>query len=60
VRHGLPDRAVPPDRLALTGWENDDDAHVARTRRTWERLVDVTRRLDPDNVFCLNQNIDPS
>jgi FAD/FMN-containing dehydrogenase len=76
------------------GWEGDDDAHVAWTRRTWERLqpwscggayvnhlaadegrdrvreaygastwdrlVDVKRRLDPDNVFHLNQNIDPS
>jgi FAD/FMN-containing dehydrogenase len=33
--------------------KGDDDAHVAR-------LVDVKRRLDPDNVFHLNQNVDPS
>jgi hypothetical protein len=60
VRHGLPDLAVPPDRLALTGWEGEVDAHVAWTRRTSHRLVDVKRRLDPDNVFHLNQDIDLS
>jgi FAD/FMN-containing dehydrogenase len=26
----------------------------------WDRLVALKRRWDPDNVFHLNQNIDPS
>ena len=26
----------------------------------WERLVDLKRRVDPDNFFRLNQNIDPN
>ena len=39
------------------GRERVRDAYGAAT---WARLVDVKRRLDPDNVFHLNQNIDPS
>jgi FAD/FMN-containing dehydrogenase len=26
---------------------------------SWERLVEVKRRYDPDNLFRLNQNVDP-
>jgi FAD/FMN-containing dehydrogenase len=29
-------------------------------RPNWDRLVTLKRRWDPDNVFHLNQNIDPS
>ena len=37
------------------GRERVRDAYGAAT---WDRLVDVKRRLDPTNVFHLNQNID--
>lgn len=41
-----------------------DDESADRTREaygaaTWERLVEVKRRFDPDNLFRMNQNIDP-
>jgi hypothetical protein len=39
----------------LTGRDRVRDAYVASTG-----LVDVKRRVDRDNVFHLNQNIDPS
>ena len=28
-------------------------------RERWERMVDVKTRYDPDNFFCLNQNVPP-
>jgi FAD/FMN-containing dehydrogenase len=40
--------------------EGRDRLHSAYGPKTWARLVDVKRRFDPDNVFHLNQNIDPS
>jgi FAD/FMN-containing dehydrogenase len=38
-----------------------DDSDRVRTAygANWERLVELKRRYDPDNLFRLNQNIDP-
>jgi FAD/FMN-containing dehydrogenase len=41
--------------------DNDDASRVrAAYGPNWERLVALKRRYDPDNVFHLNQNIDPN
>jgi FAD binding domain/Berberine and berberine like len=34
--------------------------HEAYPGPTWDRLVEIKRRYDPDNLFQLNQNIDPN
>jgi len=41
--------------------DGDDSARVrAAYGPNWERLVQLKRRYDPDNLFRLNQNIDPN
>jgi FAD/FMN-containing dehydrogenase len=40
--------------------ESSDRVREAYGPTTWARLVALKRRLDPDNVFQLNQNIPPS
>jgi FAD/FMN-containing dehydrogenase len=40
--------------------EDSDRVREAYGPTTWARLVALKRRLDPDNVFQLNQNIPPS
>ncbi len=41
--------------------DTDDTSRVrAAYGPNWERLVKLKRRYDPDNVFHLNQNIDPA
>jgi len=40
--------------------EGGDRIRAAYPGQTWERLVDIKRRYDPDNVFRRNQNIPPA
>jgi FAD/FMN-containing dehydrogenase len=42
------------------GDEGADRVHAAYPGATWDRLADVKRRYDPDNVFRLNQNVPPA
>ena len=44
----------------LAADEGRDRVRAAYGPATWDRLVALKRRVDPSNVFHLNQNIDPS
>jgi FAD/FMN-containing dehydrogenase len=47
---------------AYVNFLNDDAAAragAAYPQPTWDRLVEVKRRYDPDNVFRLNVNVPP-
>lgn len=45
--------------LNFPGFGGEADETHAALADNWDRLVDVKRRYDPDNLFHLNQNIDP-
>ena len=48
-------------RIAYLYWMKDEPDRVRNAYGpNWERLVTLKRRWDPDNVFHLNQNIDPA
>jgi hypothetical protein len=38
---------------------DDQDRISVNYRQNYDRLVDVKRKYDPDNLFHLNQNIRP-
>jgi len=40
--------------------EGEERVRAAYPAPTWDRLVEVKARYDPDNLFRLNQNIPPS
>jgi FAD/FMN-containing dehydrogenase len=42
------------------GNEGEERVRAAYPGPTWNRLADVKRRYDPDNVFRLNQNVPPA
>ena len=41
------------------GDEGEERVRAAYPGATWDRLAEVKRRYDPENVFRLNQNVPP-
>jgi FAD/FMN-containing dehydrogenase len=50
----------PGAYVNFLGDEGPEAVRRAYPGPTWDRLVEVKRRYDPDNLFRLNQNIPPS
>jgi FAD/FMN-containing dehydrogenase len=42
------------------GDEGAERARAAYPGATWDRLAEVKRRYDPENVFRMNQNVPPA
>jgi FAD/FMN-containing dehydrogenase len=53
-------RGGPGVYVNFLGDEGPDRVREAYPGPTWERLVEVKRRYDPDNLFHRNQNIPPA
>jgi FAD/FMN-containing dehydrogenase len=61
--NGLSDELRQGNEGAYVGFLADEGAERVRAAYpgpTWDRLREVKRRYDPDNVFRLNQNIPPA
>jgi FAD/FMN-containing dehydrogenase len=46
--------------VGFMGEEDEDTIHAAYPGPNWERLRELKRRYDPDNLFRLNHNIPPA
>jgi FAD/FMN-containing dehydrogenase len=60
---GLADELLQDDAGAYVGFLTDEgEARVraAYPGPTWDRLREVKRKYDPENVFRLNQNVPPA
>src|SRR5688572_8950328 len=60
---GLADELLQDDAGAYVGFladEGEARVRAAFPGPTWDRLREVKRRYDPDNVFRMNQNIPPA
>jgi Berberine and berberine like len=60
---GLSDELLQGDQGAYVGFLADvgeERVRAAYPGPTWDRLREIKRRYDPDNVFRLNQNIPPA
>jgi FAD/FMN-containing dehydrogenase len=54
------DQGLPGAYVNFLGDEGPDRVRAAYPGATWERLVAIKRRYDPDNVFHRNQNVPPA
>jgi FAD/FMN-containing dehydrogenase len=52
-------QGAPAAYVNFLGDEGEVRVREAYPGRTWERLEELKRRYDPDNLFRLNQNIPP-
>jgi FAD/FMN-containing dehydrogenase len=60
---GLAGELLQDDHGAYVGFladEGEERVRAAYPGPTWDRLRQVKRRYDPDNLFALNQNIPPA
>jgi hypothetical protein len=51
---------APGAYVNFLGDEGPERVHDAYPERTWERLAEIKRRYDPENLFRRNQNVPPA